>query len=59
MTNADFSVEDMDLENLKKMSSSVLARLVKLWTPWWLSEEGIESSKLGGSKLSVKKRGRV
>jgi hypothetical protein len=49
----------MDLENLKKMSSSVLARLVKLWTPWWLSEEGIESTKLGGSKISVKKRGRV
>jgi hypothetical protein len=49
----------MDLENLKKMSSSVLARLVKLWTPWWLSEEGQENSKLGLSKISMKKRGNV
>jgi hypothetical protein len=49
----------MDLENLKKMSSSVLARLVKLWTPWWLLEEGQEYSKLGLSNTSLKKRGNV
>lgn len=48
----------MDLENLKKMSSSALARLVKLWTPWWCSEESQDNRELGLSKISLKKRGK-
>lgn len=48
----------MDITNLKKMPPRVLARLIKLWTPWWTSEKNLNVEVLGNisPEISLKKR---
>ena len=48
----------MDINNLKKMPPRSLARLIKLWTPWWSDEKNSNVEVIGStsSKVSMKKR---
>lgn len=46
---------EVNIRNIEKMPSRALARLVKLWTPWWTTEI-LSESKFDGI-LSSKKRG--
>jgi hypothetical protein len=53
---AHFS-EDVDINNINKIPSRLLSRLVKLWKPWWTSvDEDKTISVLHSNNISNKKR---
>lgn len=57
-TSTDILTSNMDITNLKKMPPRVLARLIKLWTPWWTSENNLNVEVFGNisPEISLKKR---
>jgi uncharacterized protein YtpQ (UPF0354 family) len=53
----DHFSEDVDINNINKIPSRLLSRLVKLWKPWWTSvDEDKTISVLHSKNISTKKR---